>query len=152
MLDVVDEININSDLARVYTCFWAAPLWPAITSHVKRIEMLEWRGEHQRFLMTVSANGKDHVVESVREAVPNEQITYRQLTPPAFFRSHQGMWRFASGERGVSVSVRHTVDIDFDKARALFGLHTDHSIEELVSVTLHANGMTTMVAVKNLLE
>ena len=92
MVVVEDELLIRAPLERVFRCFWEPGLWTRITPHVKRIEMLEERASRQRFLMTIESEGRAHTVETSREAIPNESITYRQSKPPAFPNDASGAW------------------------------------------------------------
>lgn len=151
-VSVFDEYDIASDIDSVYSSIWNAQLWPRITSHVKKIEMLESTERHQRMLMTVEANGRLHTVESVREAVPGELVTYRQTRPPVFLSEHTGEWRFTVTTGGVHLALVHRAVVDDDQAVANLGVATVDEAVELIARTLKANGARTVLAVKQHLE
>lgn len=152
MLVVTDSIIINGDLPRVFDCCWNATLWPRITRHVKQIEMIEWQATHQRFKMSVEANGKRHDMETEREAVINERITYRQSQPPPFFDEHLGEWRFEKLDGGVRVTLIHKARINESKAREILEVGSLDEAERVISETLKRNGRLTMSAIKATIE
>lgn len=151
-ISVSDEHDIAADIASVYDSIWNAQLWPRITSHVKKIEMLESSERHQRMLMTVEANGRLHTVESVREAVPGELVTYRQTRPPVFLSEHTGEWRFSATPGGVHLALVHRAVVDDEQAVASLDVATVDEAVELIARTLKANGARTVLAVKEHLE
>lgn len=152
MLTVTDEVAIAAELPEVFACFWDATLWPAITSHVKRIEMIQSHERFQRFRMTVEANGRAHTVESIRCCEPFQRISYRQTTPPAFLREHMGEWAFRAEGSAVLVRLTHQAVVDDEKAIAALKVRDADEASRVVSETLKANGARTMAAVKNHLE
>jgi len=152
MLTVVDEVMVKADLERVFECIWDATCWPRLTTHVKRIEMLEEGDRRQRFRMTVESNGRDHTVESVREAEPGEWIRYHQTRPPAFLKEHLGEWRFVAVDGGVRVDLVHRAEIDYDKALAALPASSPEEADRVVSTALKVNGSKTLLAVKEHLE
>lgn len=152
MLTVRDQHTIRADLASVFECVWNAELWPRITTHVKRIEMLEAGERSQRFLMTVLANGTEHTVESVREALPDQRVVYRQTRPPAFLEKHDGEWSFHSVPEGVRVELVHRAAVDYEKALSALHVESPAEADRLISGTLKANGSRTLLAIKAYLE
>jgi len=152
MLVVTDSTIINGKLSRVFDCFWDPTLWPQITPHVKQIEMIEWEDTHQRFKMSVEANGKRHDMETERIAVINERITYRQSQPPPFFDEHIGEWLFEELDEGVRVTLIHKARINEPKAREILEVGSLAEAEVLISETLKRNGRLTMSAVKATIE
>src|SRR5438094_3595654 len=101
MMSVWNSIFIRGDLPTVFQCFWEADLWPRLNSPVRRIEMLQSSARYQRFVMGVAAGNRAYMVETEREGVPHESITYRQLRPPPLFEQHTGEWRFRADRNGV---------------------------------------------------
>jgi hypothetical protein len=152
VLTVIDEETISADLPEVFACFWDATLWPAITPHVKRIEMLESGDRFQRFRMTVEANGQSHTVESERSADPFRRISYRQTTPPAFLREHTGEWSFHRRGNQVAVRLTHRAVMDEEKAIAALQVRDAKEASRRIAETLRANGARTIAAVKQHLE
>jgi hypothetical protein len=152
MLVVTDITIIHGELSQVFTCFWDPTLWPRITPHVKEIEMIEWEDTHQRFKMSVEANGKLHRMETVRDAVINARITYKQSQPPPFFDEHMGEWSFEQEEGGVRVTITHKARINESKAREILEVDSLAEAEALISKTLKRNGQLTMAAIKATIE
>lgn len=153
MLTVKDEAIIaEHDLERVFGCFWNAALWPQLTPHVKRIQMLEESSRRQRFLMTVESQGVEHTVESLREAEPPFQITYQQSRPPAFLQEHRGEWYFARADGGTQVTLVHRAVLDMARAQEVFGAPSPEEARERVASALRANGRKTLDAIQAHLE
>lgn len=151
MVRVEDEIFIRAPRDLAFECFWDATLWPRITPHVKKIEMLENGAGRQRFRMTVESQGRLHTVESVRTAEGQRRITYDQTTPPVFLKRHSGEWLFDEVDDGVRIRLIHRAELDPEKLEALDAA-TIADGEEAVARNLGANGMRTMQAVKAHLE
>ena len=152
MLVVKDTVFIKGELAQVFDCFWHPELWPQITSHVKAIEMLEQDDTHQCFRMQVESSGKLYSMETMREALVNQSITYRQSQPPPFFLEHTGEWSFAEADGCVQVALTHRVILNVTKAKELLGLNSTAEVAKRVSETLRSNGALTMKAVKAFVE
>jgi uncharacterized protein YndB with AHSA1/START domain len=147
MVRVQDEITIRGPIDKVFRCFWDAELWPVLTPHVKRIEMIERSPSSQRFLMTVESNGKSHTLETRRSADNNRRITYVQSRPPAFLRHHRGEWTFSVEGSDVRVRLLHEAVIDESKLE-LLDAEDLQGAEATVARNLSANGRLTMSAVK----
>ena len=152
MLTVTDTIRIKGNLTQVYDCFWNPEYWPRLTTHVKRIEMLEWEGMRQRFKMCVEANGKQFLMETEREGVPDMSISYRQTQPPPFLLAHTGRWDFATEDEDVLVTLVHRVVIDPEKALDVLAVPTLTDAERVIGENLRRNGAMTMNAVKRYVE
>lgn len=152
MLTVTDEETIAAELPEVFACFWDATLWPAITPHVKRIEMVQADERSQRFRMTVESNGAAHTVETVRRCEPFLRITYRQLTPPPFLREHTGEWSFRAHGSAVLVRLTHQAVVDEEKAIAALQVRDAQEASRVIAQTLKSNGARTIAAVKEHLE
>lgn len=152
MITITDEVLVKADLQHVFDCIWDATCWPRLTTHVKRIEMLEDGDCRQRFLMTVESGGKDHTVESVREAEQGRWIRYRQIRPPIFLKEHTGEWRFVSVAQGVRVDLTHRAEIDYEKALPVLAASSPEEADQVVSNALKVNGSKTLLAVKSFLE
>lgn len=151
-IDVIDHESILGVQAEVFECFWRPELWPQITPHVKRIEMIHETENHQRFIMEVHAEGKKYVMESERSALAPQIITYQQSKPPAIFRSHGGEWRFEQQGPFTQISLVHSVDVDDEKAVAVLEVKTVEEAYEKIRTNLKKNGRTTINAVKKLVE
>ena len=152
MITITDEVLVRADLLVVFDCIWDATCWPRLTTHVKRIEMLESEKCQQRFLMTIESNGKEHTVESFREAEPGRCIRYRQIRPPIFLKEHTGEWQFVPVADGVRVDLTHCAIIDYEKALPAFAASSPAEAEEVVSNALKVNGSKTLLAIKRHLE
>jgi len=152
MTTVTDELMIQADPAQVFVCIWDPRLWPRITPHVKKVEILEDGERSQRFAMTVEADGRDHDVESVREAEPGRWVRYRQTRPPAFLRAHHGQWTLEPVTGGVRIHLVHEADIDYERAFSALGMSSREEAEDFVARTLKANGSRTLEAIKLYLE
>lgn len=152
MLTVTDRHTIRAALSDVFRCVWNAELWPKITSHVKRVEMVESNDSAQKMLMTVLSNGAEHTVESVREADPGRYVRYSQTKPPAFLKEHSGEWNFSIVAEGVCVDLVHRAVVDYDKALSALNVKTNAEADRLISSTLKSNGARTLIAIKDYLE
>lgn len=154
MLVVEDEHLIQADLARVFECCWDARLWPRITPHVTRAEVEPQDERHHRLHMTVVSDGRAHDVESLRTATPHAWIGYTQVRPPAFLRSHEGEWRFATdaGGAGVRVSLVHRANVAYDVAYAVLQVTSAAEADARIAAALKANGARTLLAIKAYLE
>jgi uncharacterized protein YndB with AHSA1/START domain len=152
MMTVTDTEIIRGKLDEVYSCFWNPTLWPRITPHVKKVEIIAWQGAHQQFRMCVEANGKQHWTESERDAVNGQRITYRQTKPPPFFLEHTGEWRFAQVGDGVRVTLIHRVCIDEERAQEMLSVGSHAEAKKLIRQTLKRNGSLTITAIKRMVE
>lgn len=152
MLTVTDRHTIRAGLSDVFRCVWDAELWPKITPHVKRIELLEASDRSQKMRMTVLANGAEHTVESLREADPDRRVRYTQTRPPAFLKEHNGEWHFSLVPEGVRVDLVHRAVVDYEKALSALNVGSAAEADQLISSTLKANGARTLVAIKAYLE
>jgi ribosome-associated toxin RatA of RatAB toxin-antitoxin module len=151
-MEITDEVFIESEAPRVFACCWDVELWPRITPHVKRIQMLQQKGCHQEFIMTVEVNGREHTVHSEREAVPEQRITYRQTRPPVFLKEHRGEWRLTREEGGIRVELTHQAILDEERAMQVLGARTPEEAREQVASSLKASGARTLGAIKHHLE
>jgi hypothetical protein len=151
-VEVIDTVLIHGKLPEVFKCFWEAELWPQITPHVKRIEMLQNSATYQRFRMDVASEGKLHSVESERYAVPNESIRYQQVIPPTLFKKHGGEWHFAFKQGDVEVTLTHRAELNEQVVLEALKVNTLTEAEQRIGATLRKNGMTTIMAVKDLIE
>lgn len=152
MITVTDDHVLPGSLDRVFECFWDVERWPVITPHVKRIEMRSRTPDHQEFSMTVESGGALHAVESVRDAITNRRITYRQTRPPAFLREHTGEWIFEPVAGGTRVTLIHRAVLDLPGAPALLGVASALEAAEKVARALKENGSRTIHAVREFLE
>lgn len=151
-LNVVDSELIRGSQEEVFECFWRPELWPKITPHVKRIEMIHEEGNRQHFIMEVQAEGRNYVMETERVAVAPQSITYQQSKPPVFLRTHSGEWRFEQQGPDTRISLVHQVDIDDQKAIAVLEVQSVEAAHEKIRTNLRKNGRTTITAVKTLVE
>lgn len=152
MVEVADSLEIEGSLEEVYRCFWDPEIWPKVTTHVTRIEMLESTDREQRFLMFVASDGEVHEIETRREGQPLARITYRQTRPPVFLRRHSGEWRFVPVDGRVRVELVHRAELDPEIACKKFGGVSLDEARQRVSTALSNNGRRTMVAIKELIE
>lgn len=152
MVTVRDEVRVRAPLREVFRCVWDATLWPELTDHVRRIEMLGGDDRSQQFRMTVESNGRLHTVESERKAEPGQWVSYRQTRPPVFLLEHSGDWRFAEEGGEVTVHLEHRAEVDYPKALEALGVSSAVEADERVSQALKVNGSKTLLAIKRHLE
>ena len=152
MLTVNDRHVIQAELSAVFDCVWNAGLWPKITPHVMRVNIVESDDHTQKMLMTVLSNGAEHHVESLRKADPQRRVTYTQTRPPAFLKAHSGEWHFDAVAEGVRVDLVHHAVVDYDQALPALNVRSHAEADALISSMLKANGARTLLAIKDYLE
>jgi uncharacterized membrane protein len=151
MLTVSDSITIDAPLELVFRTHWNPELWPRITPHVKRIEMLESGLRSQRFRMEVESNGRRYETESVRTAEPHSRIAYVQTRTPALFARHCGEWLFSVEGDQTRVALVHEVVLS-ERAPDILGSRPGPETESAVADALRRNGNMTMSALKRWIE
>jgi len=152
MTSVTDNIRIRAPLDQVYDCCWNAAIWPQITPHVRKIDLLNAGNHTQHIRMVVENEGKLYTVESIRHTVPGASITYQQTTPPIFLSEHSGEWRFSSSGEETSVQLTHIFETKKEVARQVLNLAEDADVDAYVGQRLKQNGLLTLSAVKRVLE
>lgn len=152
MTTVTDCVSISAPIYRVYEYCWRAELWPKITPHVRKVELLEASADHQRMRMVVESHAKLYTVESERHTVPGESITYRQMRPPVFLSEHSGEWRFSSSDGQTRVELTHRFQANRELARQVLGLSETGNVDTLIGERLKTNGRLTLLAVKQVVE
>ena len=151
ILELVDNGSISAGRAEAFHCFWRPELWPRLTSHVTHVEMLHELDGWQRYAMEVQVDGKKYVMETQRIAVPPNTISFQQPKPPAFMRSHTGVWSFEEGPSETKVKVMHRVDLDDQKAMEMLGLNSLEQARAKIQENLHKNGMAMITSVDEFL-
>jgi len=151
ILERVDEGSIRAERAEAFHCFWRPELWPRLTSHVTRVRMLEELEGWQRYAMEVEVDGKEYVMETQRIAVPPKTISFQQPKPPAFMRSHTGVWSFEERSSTTKVTIVHRVDVDDQKAVELLGMETVEQARTKIMDNLRKNGMAMITSVDTFL-
>lgn len=152
MLVTSDIVEIKGNVDEIFRYLWDAESWPSITPHVKRIEMLEYAADFQRFKMYVESEGKEYAMETARSRIVNKSISYRQLQPPPLFLKHSGEWRFDEIGGSVRITLTHRVLLNESEAKHALGVSSVPQAEEKVRAILTRNGSLTMFAVKRLIE
>lgn len=152
MVSIHDSVLIRGALPDVWAYLWDAERWPAITPHVKRIEVLDSGAGWQRLRMHVQSGDQLFQMETQRIGIEERSITYCQLTPPPILHEHQGVWTLSTEYEGVRVDLVHHVRINEERAREILGTSTSEETLEKVRGTLSRNGRTTLEAVKSHVE
>jgi hypothetical protein len=114
--------------------------------------MLEELEGWQRYAMEVEVDGKEYVMETQRIAVPPKTISFQQPKPPAFMRSHTGVWSFDDRKAETKVTIVHRVDVDDQKAMELLGMDTVEQARTKIMENLRKNGMAMITSVNTFLE
>ncbi len=152
ILERTDKGSIQASVNDVFHCFWRAELWPKLTDHVVKVEMLEEQDGYQRYAMHVNVESKNYVMETQRIAVAPRSISFQQPKPPIFMNSHSGVWTFEAGSSGTEVSVVHRVDVDDQKAIETLGVATAEDARQKIMGNLHRNGMAMINSVNEFLQ
>lgn len=147
ILELVDSETIHATREEVFHCFWRAELWPKLTSHVTRIEIVHEQDGWQRYSMEVDVEGKKYVMETQRIAVSPAAIAFHQPKPPAFMRAHTGVWNFEQNGQDTRVKVTHRVDLDEEKAMEMLSLGSVALARQKVTENLHKNGLAMITSV-----
>lgn len=148
ILELIDKGTIRGSRSDAFYCFWRAELWPRLTSHVTRVEMLDERECWQRYALHVQVDGKPYTMETQRIAVPSSFISFYQPKPPYFMRTHSGVWQFEEmGAGGTLITVTHRVDVDDEKAIEALGARSLEEARKMLLHNLHKNGMAMINSV-----
>jgi hypothetical protein len=102
---------------------------------------------------TIAKDGSTHTTASVRIALPDNEIRYKQLVLPPLLSLHLGRWTLtAQPDGGVIATSEHTVEIDPAKLH-LLGEGTDlDGAKSFVRATLGANSTATLTHAKAFAE
>jgi len=152
ILELKDTGLVNGDRADVFHCFWRAELWPKLTSHVKRVEILEEQEGWQRYAMYVDVDGKEYSMITQRIAVSPNSISFQQPKPAAVMLAHTGVWRFDEAPSGTQVTVVHRVHVNVDKSMELLNAGSPEQAREKLTANLHKNGMAMITSVDAFLK
>jgi aromatase len=153
ILELIDTATIEGEREEAFRCFWRAELWPQLTSHVTRVEMLEERDCWQKYALYVQVDGKDYAMITQRIAVPARFISFQQPKPPHFMNGHSGVWSFEDdGSGNTKVSVAHRVDFDAAKAMEALGANSGEEARLKLQHNLHHNGMAMIASVDAFLK
>lgn len=152
IIELTDKGTIRGARAEVFSCFWRAEMWPQLTSHVTRVEMLEEQECWQRYALHVHVDGKDYTMETQRIAVPSHFISFYQPQPPYFMKAHSGVWRFEEDRQGdTHVTVNHRVVADDEKTMEALGMASVEQARSKLMQNLHKNGMAMINSVDTFL-
>jgi len=152
ILERNDSGSIEAPVADVFHCFWRAELWPMLTDHVVKVEMLEEQDGYQRYAMHVSVEGKKYTMETQRISVAPRSISFQQPKPPVFMRSHSGIWTFEQGPLATKVSVAHRLDVDDQKAMETLAVGSTEDARRKIMGNLERNGMAMIDSVNAFLK
>ena len=152
ILERTDSGSIQAPVDDAFRCFWRAELWPKLTDHVVKVEMLEEQDGYQRYEMHVNVESKNYVMQTQRIAVAPHSISFQQPKPPVFMNSHSGVWTFEAGPSATRVSVVHRVDVDDQKAIEVLGVSSAEEARQKIMGNLHRNGMAMINSVNEFLQ
>lgn len=152
ILERTDSGTIEGSVSDAYYCFWRAEMWPMLTDHVVKVDMLEERDGYQRYAMHVQVEGKTYVMETQRISVAPRWISFQQPKPPVFMRSHSGVWSFEQGPSATKVSVAHRLDVDEEKAMENLGVGSAEEVRRKIMGNLERNGMAMINSVNAFLH
>jgi aromatase len=152
ILDLTDTGLVQGSRSDVFHCFWRAELWPKLTSHVKRVEILEEQEGWQRYAMYVDVDGKEYSMITQRIAVTPNSISFQQPKPAAVMLGHAGIWRFDEAPSGTQVTVIHRVHVNVEKAMELLDAKSPEQACEKLTGNLHKNGMAMITSVDAFLK
>lgn len=152
ILERTDSGWIESSAGDVFHCFWRAEMWPMLTDHVVKVDMLEEQDGYQRYAMHVQVEGKKYVMETQRISVAPRSISFQQPKPPVFMRSHSGVWSFEQGASSTKVSVAHRLDVDEQKAMESLGVSSAEDARKKIMGNLERNGMAMIDSVSAFLR
>src|SRR5579863_4122484 len=152
ILERTDNGTIEASVADAFHCFWRAEMWPKLTNHVVKIDMLEEQDGYQRYAMHVAVEGKKYVMETQRISVAPRSISFQQPKPPVFMRSHSGVWSFEQGSTATKVSVAHRLDLDEQKAMETLEVGSVEAARKKVMGNLERNGMAMIDSVNAFLQ
>lgn len=151
ILERTDSGTIEGLASDAFYCFWRAEMWPMLTDHVVKVDMLEEQEGYQRYAMHVQVEGKKYVMETQRISVAPRSISFQQPKPPVFMRSHSGVWSFEQGPSATKVSVAHRLDVDDEKAMETLGVGSVEEARRKIMGNLERNGMAMINSVNTFL-
>ena len=152
ILERTDHGSIEAPVDAVFHCFWRAELWPKLTDHVVKVEMLEEQDGYQRYAMHVNVENKNYVMETQRISVAPHSISFQQPKPPVLMNSHSGVWLFEEGPAGTRVSVSHRVDLNEQRAMEVLGVASAEEARQKIMGNLERNGMAMISSVSQFLK
>lgn len=152
ILERTDSGSIQATVEAAFHCFWRAELWPKLTDHVVKVEMLEEQDGYQRYAMHVNVDSKNYVMETQRISVAPRSISFQQPKPPVFMNSHSGVWTFEEGPSGTQVSVVHRLDVNDEKAIEVLGVASAEEARQKIMGNLQRNGMAMINSVNEYLK
>lgn len=152
ILERTDSGTIEAPVADAFYCFWRAEMWPTLTDHVVKVDMLEEQDGYQKYAMHVSVEGKKYVMETQRISVAPRSISFQQPKPPVFMRAHSGVWSFEQGPSATKVSVAHRLDVDEEKAMETLGVGSVEDARKKIMGNLERNGMAMINSVNAFLQ
>jgi aromatase len=152
ILERTDSKWIEASANDAFYCFWRAELWPQLTDHVVKVDMIEEQEGYQRYGMHVQVEGKRYIMETQRIAVAPRTISFQQPKPPVFMRAHSGVWSFEQTENGTNVKVVHRLNVDDQKAMETLGVNSVEAAREKIMGNLQRNGLAMIDSVSAFLQ
>lgn len=151
-LIVKDSVLIKGNVPEVYAYLWNARAWPLLNPHVKTVEMLDEGPTYQHMRMEVESDGKMVAMETKRNGMPPQSISYDQTQPPPFFKEHRGLWELQPESEGVKVTLTHTVRLDEERIKKFLNVDSLEEARSRVAAILSRNGLRTIEAIKKTVE
>ena len=148
-----DTVEISAPIELVYNYFFAAEKWPQFLPHVVNATVQTNAEGEQLLTLETKAGGQVVKTRSIRRCTPYTEITFSQITMPTWMTTHDGVWSFAPHREGMTVTVKHTIEIDEKRLDEISGRPSCIAdAYTTVSTMLANNSHTTMLAIKALAE
>lgn len=149
-LTFADTVEIDGPLEAVREFLHRAEEWEKRLPHVSRVVLREDTPGLQHLEMdTVAKDGSTHTTASVRVALPDGRLVYKQLVLPPLLSLHLGCWTLTPTPGGtVSATSEHTVRINPDKLGLLGEGTTVEDAKAYVRTALGTNSTATLMHAK----
>ncbi|MQY36692.1 hypothetical protein SRB17_46940 [Streptomyces sp. RB17] len=120
-----DTVRLTTGAEAAYDFVYRADRWADRLPHVSRVRLTEAEPGFQELEMdTVTSDGAAHTTSSVRICESGQWIAYKQRRTPELLLGHSGLWTFADGPDGSSVTARHTVVLNPAAVEEVLGAGT----------------------------
>ncbi|WP_316355594.1 SRPBCC family protein [Candidatus Neptunichlamydia sp. REUL1] len=118
-MKVAKEIIVEASPKDVYLAYSNLEAWKDVMQDVVAIKSYYDDSFHQEFDMTVSREGGEETVHSIRFCFPYHSVEIFQTRPPPKFKSMSGIWTFKPCSEGTLLTGERHFEI---KERCEFNL------------------------------
>ncbi|MEH0020311.1 MAG: SRPBCC family protein [Desulfobacter sp.] len=146
-LDFSEEMTMDHPPEAIYTLLQDAEKWPDLLPHCTGVEIIYDDGSNQEFIMEVDAGGTPEKIRTIRKCAKNSSVRYFQPFPPPVLSRHTGSWVLTPGREGTRVVSDHSVTLDADGVKKIWGDITPDEALERVKTAINNNSMTTMKSI-----